>query len=394
MNKRVFTSESVTEGHPDKVCDRISDSVLDAMLAQDKFSRVACETCCSTGLVLVVGEITSNAKNVDVEKIVRDAIADIGYTKKEYGFDNKTCEVIVRLDKQSSDIALGVDNSVEEKNGGDHYDQIGAGDQGMVFGCATNETPNYMPMPIYLAHKLTRQLTKVRKDGTLDYLRPDGKAQVTVEYIDEKPAHINAVVVSTQHNPDVDIEQLRSDIKKYVIGVALPKELLDENTKYYINPTGRFVIGGPAGDSGVTGRKIIVDTYGGYCTHGGGAFSGKDPTKVDRSACYMARYICKNLVASGLVDRCQLDISYAIGVAHPVSIQLNTFGTGKTSDETLNKIIAKVFDMRPSAIIEKLNLRDVKYVDTCNYGHFGKEEMPWEKTNKVEDILKEYELIK
>ncbi|MEG1509543.1 MAG: methionine adenosyltransferase [Clostridia bacterium] len=394
MNKRVFTSESVTEGHPDKVCDRISDSVLDAMLAQDKFSRVACETCCSTGLVLVVGEITSNAKNVDVEKIVRDAIADIGYTKKEYGFDNKTCEVIVRLDKQSSDIALGVDNSVEEKNGGDQYDQIGAGDQGMVFGCATNETPNYMPMPIYLAHKLTRQLTKVRKDGTLDYLRPDGKAQVTVEYIDEKPAHINAVVVSTQHNPDVDIEQLRSDIKKYVIGVALPKELLDENTKYYINPTGRFVIGGPAGDSGVTGRKIIVDTYGGYCTHGGGAFSGKDPTKVDRSACYMARYICKNLVASGLVDRCQLDISYAIGVAHPVSIQLNTFGTGKTSDETLNKIIAKVFDMRPSAIIEKLNLRDVKYVDTCNYGHFGKEEMPWEKTNKVEDILKEYELIK
>lgn len=390
MTKRLFTSESVTEGHPDKVCDKISDSILDALLAQDPKSRVACETCTNTGFVLVMGEITSNA-TIDYESIVRKAVEEIGYDSEEKGLDCHNCEVIVRLDKQSADIAMGVDSSVENKQDGkDKYDLIGAGDQGMMFGYACKETPTLMPMPIYLAHKLTERLTQVRKDGTLSYLRPDGKAQVSVEYDDDKVARIEAIVVSAQHNPDVDMQTLRNDIKKYVIDEIIPAELIDNNTKIFINPTGRFVIGGPHGDSGLTGRKIIVDTYGGYCPHGGGAFSGKDSTKVDRSACYMARYVCKNIVASGIADRCQLDVAYAIGVAKPVSINVNTFGTSKYTNEQIANIIDKVFDMRPLAIIEQLELRKPQFAKSSNYGHFGRENcgFKWEMCDKAQEIAK------
>ncbi len=388
MTKRLFTSESVTEGHPDKVCDKISDSVLDALLEQDPTSRVACETCTNTGFVLVMGEITTKAK-VDYEAIVRKTALEIGYDSEEKGLDGNNCEVIVRLDEQSPDIAMGVDSSLENKTDGkDKYDLIGAGDQGMMFGYACNETPALMPMPIYLAHKLTDRLTKVRKSGQLGYLRPDGKAQVSVEYVDDKVSRIEAIVVSTQHSPEVDMNTLRKDVKEYVIDSVIPSKLIDENTKIYINPTGRFVVGGPRGDSGLTGRKIIVDTYGGYCPHGGGAFSGKDSTKVDRSACYMARYVCKNIVASGIADKCQLDVAYAIGVAKPVSINVNTFGTGKYSNEQIAKIIDKVFDMRPLAIIEQLNLRKPQFAKTSNYGHFGREDQGfrWEMTDKAEEI--------
>lgn len=387
MNRRLFTSESVTEGHPDKVCDQISDAVLDAALREDPMSRVACETCCSTGFALVMGEITTKAK-LDIQSIAREVILDIGYNDASMGFDGNTCAVMVSLDKQSEDIALGVDNSVEIKeNKNDAYDQIGAGDQGMVFGYATDETEAYMPMPIYLAHKLTRRLTEVRKQGILPYLRPDGKAQVTVEYIDDIPSRIEAVVVSSQHSEDVDMETLRKDIEKHVIRYVIDEKLLVD-TKMYINPTGRFVIGGPHGDSGLTGRKIIVDSYGGYCPHGGGAFSGKDPTKVDRSACYMARYVCKNIVASGIAKRCQLDIAYAIGVAKPVSIEVNTFGTSKYSNEEIKDIINKVFDLRPSAIIDTLDLRKPVFRKSTNYGHFGRDGFSWEKTDKVDAIRK------
>ncbi|MDE6471590.1 MAG: methionine adenosyltransferase [Clostridia bacterium] len=386
--KRLFTSESVTEGHPDKVCDKISDSVLDALLAVDPTSRVACETCTNTGFVLVMGEITSKAQ-VDYEAIVRKAVLDIGYDSEEKGLDGNKCEVIVRLDRQSPDIAMGVDSSVENKeNTGDKYDLIGAGDQGMMFGFACNETPTLMPMPIYLAHKLTDRLTKVRKSGELSYLRPDGKAQVSVEYVDDKVSRIEAIVVSTQHSEDVDMDTLRADVKKHIIDSVIPANLIDSDTKIYINPTGRFVVGGPQGDSGLTGRKIIVDTYGGYCPHGGGAFSGKDSTKVDRSACYMARYVCKNIVASGIADKCQLDVAYAIGVAKPVSINVNTFGTSKYSNAQIAIIIEKVFDMRPLAIIEQLELRKPQFAKTSNYGHFGREDQGfrWEMTDKAEEI--------
>ncbi len=385
MIKRLFTSESVTEGHPDKVCDKISDSILDALLAKDPASRVACETCTNTGFVLVMGEITSKAQ-VDYEAIVRKAVLEIGYDSEDKGLDGNTCEVIVRLDRQSPDIAMGVDSSVENKeNTGDKYDLIGAGDQGMMFGYACNETPSLMPMPIYLSHKLTDRLTKVRKSGELSYLRPDGKAQVSVEYVDDKVSRIEAIVVSTQHSEDVDMETLRKDVKKYVIDSVIPANLIDSNTKIYINPTGRFVVGGPQGDSGLTGRKIIVDTYGGYCPHGGGAFSGKDSTKVDRSACYMARYVCKNIVASGIANKCQLDVAYAIGVAKPVSINVNTFGTSKYSNAQIAKIIEEVFDMRPLAIIEQLELRKPQFAKTSNYGHFGREDQGfrWEMIDKA-----------
>jgi S-adenosylmethionine synthetase len=394
MQKRLFTSESVTEGHPDKICDQISDSVLDALLEKDPMSRVACETAITTGLVLVMGEITTEAY-IDIQKIVRDTIREIGYDKSEYGFDANTCGVIVALDEQSKDIAMGVDNALEIKENtitDDELAKIGAGDQGMMFGFATNETEEYMPYPISLAHKLTKQLTKVRKDGVLKYLRPDGKSQVTVEYDENgKPIHLNAVVLSTQHNEEVTIEQLRKDVKKYVLDVVLPKELIDERTKFYINPTGRFVIGGPNGDSGLTGRKIIVDTYGGYARHGGGAFSGKDCTKVDRSASYAARYVAKNIVAAGLADRCEIQLSYAIGVAEPTSIMVDTFGTGKLDDELLVDIIRKNFDLRPAGIIKMLNLRRPIYKQTAAYGHFGRLDLdlPWERTDKAE-ILKKY----
>lgn len=385
MIKRLFTSESVTEGHPDKVCDKISDSILDALLAKDPASRVACETCTNTGFVLVMGEITSKAQ-VDYEAIVRKAVLEIGYDSEDKGLDGNTCEVIVRLDRQSPDIAMGVDSSVENKeNTGDKYDLIGAGDQGMMFGYACNETPSLMPMPIYLSHKLTDRLTKVRKSGELSYLRPDGKAQVSVEYVDDKVNRIEAIVVSTQHSEDVDMETLRKDVKKYVIDSVIPANLIDSNTKIFINPTGRFVVGGPQGDSGLTGRKIIVDTYGGYCPHGGGAFSGKDSTKVDRSACYMARYVCKNIVASGIADKCQLDVAYAIGVAKPVSININTFGTSKYSNAQIAKIVEDIFDMRPLAIIEQLELRKPQFAKTSNYGHFGREDQGfrWEMIDKA-----------
>ncbi len=385
MIKRLFTSESVTEGHPDKVCDKISDSILDALLAKDPASRVACETCTNTGFVLVMGEITSKAQ-VDYEAIVRKAVLEIGYDSEDKGLDGNTCEVIVRLDRQSPDIAMGVDSSVENKeNTGDKYDLIGAGDQGMMFGYACNETTSLMPMPIYLSHKLTDRLTKVRKSGELSYLRPDGKAQVSVEYVDDKVNRIEAIVVSTQHSEDVDMETLRKDVKKYVIDSVIPANLIDSNTKIFINPTGRFVVGGPQGDSGLTGRKIIVDTYGGYCPHGGGAFSGKDSTKVDRSACYMARYVCKNIVASGIADKCQLDVAYAIGVARPVSINVNTFGTSKYSNAQIAKIVEEVFDMRPLAIIEQLELRKPQFAKTSNYGHFGREDQGfrWEMIDKA-----------
>ena len=377
----------MTEGHPDKVCDKISDSILDALLLQDPMSRVAVETCCNTGFALVTGEITSSAK-VDYEAIVRKAVLEIGYDDEDKGFDGNTCEVMVRLDKQSADIAMGVDSSMESKVTGDDYDKTGAGDQGMVFGYACNETPQLMPAPITYAHALTKRLAFVRKQGILGYLRPDGKAQVTVEYEDDKVARIAAVVVSTQHSADVDIEKVREDVRKHVIDAVIPAELTDADTKYYINPTGRFVIGGPHGDSGLTGRKIIVDSYGGYCPHGGGAFSGKDSTKVDRSACYMARYVCKNVVAAGLADKCQLDIAYAIGVAKPVAVQINTFGTGKYDDEVIAKAVSEVFDLRPKAIIDTLDLRRPQFALTTNYGHFGREDcgFRWEMTDKTEAL--------
>ena len=393
MQKRLFTSESVTEGHPDKICDQISDAVLDAILSQDPMSRVACETAITTGLVLVMGEITTEGY-VDIQKIVRDTIRGIGYDHSEYGFDANTCGVIVALDEQSKDIALGVDTALEVKEHiaeDEEFSKIGAGDQGMMFGYATNETEEYMPYPISLAHKLTRQLTMVRKEGTLTYLRPDGKSQVTVEYDDNgKPIHLNAVVLSTQHNEEISIEQLRRDIKKFVLDPILPEELVDEKTKFYINPTGRFVIGGPNGDSGLTGRKIIVDTYGGYARHGGGAFSGKDCTKVDRSASYAARYVAKNLVAAGLADRCEIQVSYAIGVAEPTSIMLDTFGTGKLSDDQLVTIIRKHFDLRPAGIIKMLDLRKPIYKQTAAYGHFGRLDLDlsWERCDKVDELKK------
>ena len=394
MDKRLFTSESVTEGHPDKMCDAISDAILDALLAQDPMSRVACETATTTGMVLVMGEITTKAY-VDIQKIVRDTVREIGYTRGKYGFDADTCGVITAIDEQSTDIAMGVDKALEAKENqmnDEQIDAIGAGDQGMMFGYATNETEEYMPYAIMLAHKLTRQLTKVRKDGTLSYLRPDGKSQVTVEYDEnDKPVRLDAVVLSTQHDPDVTQEQIHKDIKKYVFAPILPKEMVDENTKYYINPTGRFVIGGPHGDSGLTGRKIIVDTYGGYARHGGGAFSGKDCTKVDRSAAYAARYVAKNIVAAGLADKCEIQLSYAIGVAHPTSIMVDTFGTGKLSDERLTEIIRENFDLRPAGIIKMLDLRRPIYRQTAAYGHFGRHDLdlPWEKLDKV-DTLKKY----
>ena len=391
MAKFLFTSESVTEGHPDKICDRISDSILDAMIAQDSQSRVACETTCTTGQVMVMGEITSKA-NVNIPEIVRNTICEIGYDSSEKGFDGNTCAVLVALDKQSSDIALGVDKSLEIKDGDDDaYNLNGAGDQGMMFGFACDETPELMPMPISMANKLSVQLTKVRKDDTLPYLRPDGKTQVTVEYDDErKPVRIDAIVVSSQHSADVPLEKIRDDIKKYVINPIIPTNLIDENTKIFINPTGRFVIGGPAGDSGLTGRKIIVDTYGGYSRHGGGAFSGKDPTKVDRSAAYAARYVAKNIVAAGLAKKCEIQLAYAIGVARPVSVMVDTFGTGKIKDTDLADIVNEVFDLRPAAIIDTLKLRNPIYKQLSAYGHVGRTDIDvmWEKTDKAE-ILKQ-----
>ena len=393
MEKILFTSESVTEGHPDKVCDSISDAILDAMMEQDPMSRVACETATTTGLVLVMGEITTKA-NVDIQKIVRDTIREIGYDNADYGFDADTCAVITALDKQSTDIAMGVDKALEQKEDDmneDELDSIGAGDQGLQFGYATNETEEYMPYAINMAHKLAQQLTKVRKDGTLKYLRPDGKTQVTVEYDEAgKPKRIDAVVCSTQHDPDVTQEQIHEDIKKYVLDAIIPADMVDADTKYFINPTGRFVIGGPHGDSGLTGRKIIVDTYGGTGRHGGGAFSGKDCTKVDRSAAYAARYIAKNIVAAGLADKCEIQLSYAIGVAHPTSVSVNTFGTGKLSETKLVEIVRENFDLRPAGIIKMLDLRRPIYKQTAAYGHFGRTDvdLPWEHLDKVETLKK------
>ena len=393
MERRLFTSESVTEGHPDKICDAISDAILDALLAQDPMSRVACETATTTGMVLVMGEITTKAY-VDIQKIVRDTIREIGYTRGKYGFDADTCGVITAIDEQSSDIAMGVDKALEAKENqmtDTEIEAIGAGDQGMMFGYATNETEEYMPYPIALAHKLSRRLTEVRKNGTLSYLRPDGKTQVTVEYDDNgKPVKLDAVVLSTQHDPDVTQEQIHADIKKYVFDEILPQEMVDENTKFFINPTGRFVIGGPHVDSGLTGRKIIVDTYGGYARHGGGAFSGKDCTKVDRSAAYAARYAAKNVVAAGLADKCEVQLSYAIGVAQPTSVMVDTFGTGKLSDERITEIVREKFDLRPAGIIKMLDLRRPIYKQTAAYGHFGRLDLdlPWEKLDKVEDLKK------
>ena len=391
MAKFLFTSESVTEGHPDKICDKISDAVLDAMLAQDPMSRVACETTVTTGQVLVMGEITSKAQ-VNIPEIVRNTVLEIGYDHSDKGFDGNTCAVLVALDKQSADIALGVDNSMEIKDGNDDfYNLNGAGDQGMMFGFACDETPELMPMPISLANKLAVQLTKVRKDGTLAYLRADGKTQVTVEYDDNRnPVRIDAIVVSSQHSADVELSQIREDVKKYVIDPIIPANLIDENTKIFVNPTGRFVIGGPMGDSGLTGRKIIVDTYGGYSRHGGGAFSGKDPTKVDRSAAYAARYVAKNIVAAGLAKKCEIQLAYAIGVAKPVSVMVDTFGTGVLKDSELGDIVNEVFDLRPAAIIDNLKLRNPIYKQLAAYGHVGRTDcdVMWEKTDKVE-ILKE-----
>ena len=393
MEKILFTSESVTEGHPDKVCDSVSDAILDAMMEQDPMSRVACETATTTGLVLVMGEITTKA-NVDIQKIVRDTIREIGYDNADYGFDADTCAVITALDKQSADIAMGVDKALEQKEDSmneDELDSIGAGDQGLQFGYASNETEEYMPYAINMAHKLAQQLTKVRKDGTLKYLRPDGKTQVTVEYDENgKPKRIDAVVCSTQHDPDVTQEQIHEDIKKYVFDAIIPADMVDADTKYFINPTGRFVIGGPHGDSGLTGRKIIVDTYGGTGRHGGGAFSGKDCTKVDRSAAYAARYVAKNIVAAGLADKCEIQLSYAIGVAHPTSVSVNTFGTGKLSETKLVEIVRENFDLRPAGIIKMLDLRRPIYKQTAAYGHFGRTDvdLPWEHLDKVETLKK------
>ena len=394
MEKLLFTSESVTEGHPDKMCDQISDAILDEMLKQDPMSRVACETCCTTGLVLVMGEVTTHAY-VDIQKVVRETIRQIGYDRAKYGFDCDTCGVVVSLDEQSPDIAMGVNKALEAKEhtmSEAELDAIGAGDQGMMFGFASNETEEYMPYPIALAHKLALQLTKVRKDGTLKYLRPDGKTQVTVEYDQNgRPIRLEAVVLSTQHDEAVTQEQIHKDIKEYVFDAIIPADMIDEDTKFFINPTGRFVIGGPQGDSGLTGRKIIVDSYGGYARHGGGAFSGKDCTKVDRSAAYAARYVAKNMVAAGLADKCEIQLSYAIGVAHPTSIMVDTFGTGKLSDDKLVEIIRENFDLRPAGIIRMLDLRRPLYKQTAAYGHFGRNDLdlPWEKRDKVE-LLKKY----
>lgn len=393
MEKILFTSESVTEGHPDKVCDQISDAILDELLKQDPMSRVACETCTTTGLVMVMGEITTNAY-VDIQKVVRQTLTDIGYTRAKYGFDASTCGVITAIDEQSKDIALGVDKALEAKESDmsdEELDAIGAGDQGMMFGFATNETEEYMPYPISLAHKLSKRLTQVRKEGILPYLRPDGKTQVSVEYDENgEPLRLEAVVLSTQHDPEVEQDQIHEDVKREIFDKVLPAEMVDEHTKFFINPTGRFVIGGPQGDAGLTGRKIIVDTYGGYARHGGGAFSGKDCTKVDRSAAYAARYVAKNIVAAGLADKCEIQLSYAIGVAHPTSINVDTFGTGKISSEALVELIRKNFDLRPAGIIKMLDLRRPIYRQTSNYGHFGRNDLdlPWERLDKV-DILKE-----
>jgi S-adenosylmethionine synthetase len=388
--RRLFTSESVTEGHPDKMCDQISDGVLDAILAQDPLARVACETCTTTGMVMVMGEISTSCY-VDIPKVVRETVREIGYDRAKYGFDCDTCSVMTTIDEQSADIAMGVDEAFESKKGEkDDVEAVGAGDQGMMFGFATNETEEYMPLPIAMAHKLSRRLTEVRKNNTLDYLRPDGKTQVTVEYEDNQPKRIDTIVISTQHDEKVSLEQIEADLKKYVIEAVVPGELLDAETRYFINPTGRFVVGGPQGDSGLTGRKIIVDTYGGYGRHGGGAFSGKDPTKVDRSAAYAARWVAKNLVAAGVADKLEIQVAYAIGVAKPVSIEVETFGTGKVSEDRIVEIVEKVFDLRPGAIIRDLDLRRPIYKQTAAYGHFGRNDLnlPWEQLNKVDEIKK------
>lgn len=390
MGNYYFTSESVTEGHPDKICDQISDAVLDALLEQDPDSRVACETVCTTGMIMCMGEISTKGY-ADISKIARQVVVDIGYDRAKFGFDGYTCSVITTIDEQSCDIAMGVNEALESKEGDMNDDNsTGAGDQGLMFGYACNETPELMPMPISMAHKLALKLTEVRKDGTLRYLRPDGKTQVTVEYDGDKPVRIETIVVSSQHAPEISLEQIKKDIVEYVIKPVVPKELLDDNTKYYINPTGRFVIGGPQGDSGLTGRKIIVDTYGGYSRHGGGAFSGKDPSKVDRSAAYAARYIAKNIVAAGLADKCEIQLAYAIGVARPVSILVDTFGTGKADEDKLSAAVEKVFDLRPSAIIKMLDLKKPQYRKLAAYGHMGREDLgvAWERTDRVEEIKK------
>ena len=391
MSKRLFTSESVTEGHPDKICDQISDAILDEILKEDPMARVACETTCTTGIISIMGEITTSCY-VDFPKVARQVVLDIGYDRAKYGFDGTTCAVVTAIDEQSPDIAQGVNDGYEnrEQGGNDNENSTGAGDQGMMFGYACDETPEFMPMPISLAHKMAKKLTQVRKDGILDYLRPDGKTQVTVEYDDDKPVRVDAVVVSSQHSPDVDIQKLREDIKREVILTTVPAELIDENTKFYINPTGRFVVGGPNGDSGLTGRKLIVDTYGGYARHGGGAFSGKDPTKVDRSAAYASRWVAKNVVAAGLAKKCEVQLAYAIGVAKPVSIMVDAFGSSSYTNEQLSDAVEKVFDCRPNSIIEQLKLKETKYRPLAAYGHMGREELgvAWEKTDKAQALVK------